>query len=139
MLMSTIATLADIKDIKVVINYDFPTCLEDYVHRVGRTGRAGALGTAISFFTSKNARLAKELIKVLTETKQEVNPKIYQMVSMGGGSGGGNRRWGGGGGFRGGFGGGGGGYGGGSRTSGSNNMPLVSASICSTFAQLLIF
>eukprot|EP00300_Choanocystis_sp_HF-7_P037053 c53041_g1_i1.p1 GENE.c53041_g1_i1~~c53041_g1_i1.p1 ORF type:complete len:500 (+),score=92.30 c53041_g1_i1:187-1500(+) len=96
----------DIKDIKLVINYDFPSCLEDYVHRIGRTGRAGREGTAVSFFTAKNARMARDLIKILDETKQEVPPQLREMVSYGGSSGGGNRRWGGGG--RGGAGGGGG-------------------------------
>ncbi|KAJ2760084.1 ATP-dependent RNA helicase dbp2, partial [Coemansia nantahalensis] len=38
----------DIKDVKFVINYDFPNNVEDYVHRIGRTGRAGASGTAIT-------------------------------------------------------------------------------------------
>lgn len=40
----------DIKDIRVVVNYDFPTGVEDYVHRIGRTGRAGATGEAYTFF-----------------------------------------------------------------------------------------
>jgi superfamily II DNA/RNA helicase len=38
--------------------------IEDYVHRIGRTGRAGESGIAISFFTSENSGLARELIKV---------------------------------------------------------------------------
>merc|ERR1719331_2437715 len=41
----------DVKDIKYVINYDFPGSIEDYIHRVGRTGRAGATGSSYSFFT----------------------------------------------------------------------------------------
>jgi ATP-dependent RNA helicase DDX5/DBP2 len=104
----------DIKDIKVVINYDFPSCMEDYVHRVGRTARAGATGTSVSMITSKHARLARDLIKLLRETNQEVNPELSRLQEMGGGGGGGQRRWGGGGG--GGYGGGrggGSGYGGG--------------------------
>jgi ATP-dependent RNA helicase DDX5/DBP2 len=40
----------DIKDVKYVVNYDLPKTLEDYIHRIGRTGRAGNLGTAITFF-----------------------------------------------------------------------------------------
>ncbi len=43
-----VETGLDIKDIRVVINYDFPTGVEDYVHRIGRTGRAGANGEALS-------------------------------------------------------------------------------------------
>ena len=43
----------DIKHIKLVINYTCPSFLEDYVHRVGRTGRAGNKGTAHTFITSE--------------------------------------------------------------------------------------
>jgi len=55
----------DIKDINFVVNYDFPLNLEDYTHRIGRTGRAGARGYALSFFTSDNKRLAKSLLKFM--------------------------------------------------------------------------
>ena len=65
------------KDVALVLNYDFPMSIEDYVHRVGRTGRAGVTGTAISFFTRSNARLAKDLIQVLKESKQEVPEELY--------------------------------------------------------------
>ncbi|XP_021716433.1 DEAD-box ATP-dependent RNA helicase 20-like [Chenopodium quinoa] len=69
----------DVKDVKYVINYDFPGSLEDYVHRIGRTGRAGAKGTAYSFFTAANARFAKELIAILEEAGQKVNPELAAM------------------------------------------------------------
>lgn len=78
------------KDIKCVINYDFPSNLEDYVHRIGRTGRAGATGTAFTLFTNSNAKFAKELIKVLAETRQVVTPALSQMAHMAGPSRGGN-------------------------------------------------
>jgi ATP-dependent RNA helicase DDX5/DBP2 len=68
---------SDVKDVGLVINYDFPMTIEDYIHRVGRTGRAGETGTAISFFTNSNARLAKELIQVLRESKQNVPEALY--------------------------------------------------------------
>ena len=42
----------DVRDITHVLNYDYPNNSEDYVHRIGRTGRAGAEGTAITFFTT---------------------------------------------------------------------------------------
>ena len=51
--------------------------IEDYVHRVGRTGRAGETGTAITFFTRSNGRLARELIQVLKESKQTVPEELY--------------------------------------------------------------
>jgi ATP-dependent RNA helicase DDX5/DBP2 len=66
----------DVKDVKYVINYDFPGSVEDYVHRIGRTGRAGAKGTAYSFFTVANARFAKELINILEEAGQKVSPEL---------------------------------------------------------------
>lgn len=44
----------DIPDVEVVINYSFPLTTEDYVHRIGRTGRAGKKGVAHTFFTHHN-------------------------------------------------------------------------------------
>lgn len=66
-------------DVGFVINYDMPAQIEDYVHRIGRTGRAGNTGTAYTFFTHDNAKLAAELIKILSEAKQEVNPKLHEL------------------------------------------------------------
>eukprot|EP01071_Lankesteria_metandrocarpae_P013355 Lankesteria_metandrocarpae@DN7093_c0_g1_i1.p1 len=71
----------DVKDIRHVINYDFPNQIEDYVHRIGRTGRAGALGTSYTFLTAEKGRLAKDLVKVLREAKQEV-PRELEELSM---------------------------------------------------------
>nr|AAD46404.1 ethylene-responsive RNA helicase [Solanum lycopersicum] len=69
----------DVKDVKFVINYDFPGSLEDYVHRIGRTGRAGASGTAYTFFTAANARFAKDLVNILEEAGQKVSPELAKM------------------------------------------------------------
>ena len=44
----------DIPDVEVVINYSYPLTTEDYVHRIGRTGRAGKKGVAHTFFTQEN-------------------------------------------------------------------------------------
>lgn len=84
----------DIKDIKVVVNYDFPSGVEDYVHRIGRTGRAGATGTAFTFFCDQDGRYATELVKVLEGAGQKVPPELRDMVGRGG-YGGRPRRWGG--------------------------------------------
>ena len=46
----------DIKEVKAVVCYDFPNNVEDYVHRIGRTGRAGATGVAVSFWNAKTNR-----------------------------------------------------------------------------------
>ncbi|KAF5740394.1 putative dead box ATP-dependent RNA helicase [Tripterygium wilfordii] len=83
----------DVKDIRVVINYDFPTGVEDYVHRIGRTGRAGATGVAYSFFNDQDAKHASELIKVLERANQRVPPEIREMASRNGGMAR-SRRWG---------------------------------------------
>jgi len=70
----------DVKDIKFVINFDFPSQVEDYVHRIGRTGRANNHGTAISYFTAENAKCAKDLVTVLREADQEIDPKLLEMA-----------------------------------------------------------
>ena len=44
----------DVKNITHVFNYDYPNNSEDYVHRIGRTGRAGSKGTAITLFTTES-------------------------------------------------------------------------------------
>ena len=44
--------IQDVKNITHVFNYDYPNNSEDYVHRIGRTGRAGSKGTAITLFTT---------------------------------------------------------------------------------------
>ena len=54
----------DIKDIKMVINYDFPAGIEEYIHRIGRTGRAGRTGDSYTFFTYRDSNNAGDLIKV---------------------------------------------------------------------------
>merc|ERR1712139_381695 len=82
----------DVKDIKYVINYDFPKEIEDYVHRVGRTGRAGALGSSYSFFTHDKFKLAKDLINVLQEAQQPIPEELQKLGEGGGGGGGGDRR-----------------------------------------------
>lgn len=62
----------DIPDVEVVINYSFPLTTEDYVHRIGRTGRAGKKGVAHTFFMKENKGLSGELVNVLREAKQVV-------------------------------------------------------------------
>ncbi|CAH9086877.1 unnamed protein product [Cuscuta epithymum] len=82
----------DVKDIQVVVNFDFPMGIEDYVHRIGRTGRAGASGQAFTFFSDKDAKHASALVKVLTGANQNVPAEIHNMASRGGNGMG--RQWG---------------------------------------------
>ncbi|XP_047078095.1 DEAD-box ATP-dependent RNA helicase 52A-like isoform X2 [Lolium rigidum] len=120
----------DVPNVSHVINYDLPKSIEDYVHRIGRTGRVGNAGSATAFFTEQNHPIAKGLLELMTEAKQNVpgwledyagrpcyggdyrNGGDYSGYSGGGGSdsysGGGGRGGYGGGGGRGGYGGGGG-------------------------------
>ena len=63
----------DIKDVPAVFNLDIPFNAEDYVHRIGRTGRAGASGLAISFVSGKDARNLSDIEKLIGK-KAEVEP-----------------------------------------------------------------
>jgi superfamily II DNA/RNA helicase len=60
----------DIKEVTFVINYDIPKNVEDYIHRIGRTGRAGNFGTAIAFMTyEEDKKIAPEVLKMMTDAK----------------------------------------------------------------------
>ncbi|XP_064458511.1 probable ATP-dependent RNA helicase DDX5 [Ornithodoros turicata] len=72
----------DVSDIKYVINYDYPGTSEDYVHRIGRTGRSNRTGTAITLFTYEDANRARDLVQVLREADQEVNPELHKMMDL---------------------------------------------------------
>ena len=68
MATSVAARGLDIPDVKHVINFDLPQDIEEYVHRIGRTGRIGNKGKATSFFQpGKDERLARSLVKILSE------------------------------------------------------------------------
>lgn len=62
----------DVKGVHAVVNYDMPQSIEDYVHRVGRTGRAGAKGIAHTFFTPRDDRKAAALINLLRDNNEPV-------------------------------------------------------------------
>jgi len=66
----------DIKDVPAVFNFDVPFNAEDYVHRIGRTGRAGASGLALSFVASSDQRLVADIEKLL-KTKIELEPMLF--------------------------------------------------------------
>jgi ATP-dependent RNA helicase DDX3X len=117
----------DVDGIAHVINYELPMSFDSYVHRIGRTGRAGNTGHATAYFNDKNNNLARELVTFLGDAKQTVpdflrgvkfsnsktrNKARWDARQRGGGGGGGR-------GGRGGRGGGGGrGRGGGGRRGG---------------------
>lgn len=72
----------DVPDVSQVVNYDLPQEIESYVHRIGRTGRAGKMGTAIAFFCDKDISLAKPLIQLLKESKQQVPEWLHEYADM---------------------------------------------------------
>ena len=74
----------DIKDVPAVFNFDLPFNAEDYVHRIGRTGRAGAAGLALSFVTGKDARLLTDIEKLIGK-KTELLPLELQSDNRRGG------------------------------------------------------
>jgi len=84
----------DIPDVKHVINYDCPNNIEDYVHRIGRTGRAGHRGTSITFIDD-STRIIRELFEMFKENKQKLEPwfeKLSQSTGYGWGGGFGRSR-----------------------------------------------
>ncbi|KAL8922902.1 MAG: hypothetical protein Q9208_004864 [Pyrenodesmia sp. 3 TL-2023] len=117
----------DIPNVTHVVNYDLPTDIDDYVHRIGRTGRAGNTGLSTAFFNRGNRGIVRDLIELLKEAHQEIPAFLESVAREGAGFGGGRggrsgggrgrgssamrdvRRGGGGGGMGGGLG---GGYGG---------------------------
>lgn len=71
----------DVSDIMFVINYDYPHSSEDYVHRIGRTARSDKHGTAYTFFTAANSKQVPDLLKVLRQSKQNINPQLEAMAN----------------------------------------------------------
>ena len=66
----------DIKDVPAVFNFDVPFNAEDYVHRIGRTGRAGASGLAVTLVSGSDARLVADIEKLL-KTKLDIEALEY--------------------------------------------------------------
>merc|ERR1719273_3048850 len=86
----------DIPNVTQVINFDLPTNIDDYVHRIGRTGRAGNTGAAMSFVNERNSGIARELYELMEENNQELPSWFKSMMSYSGGKSSGGRRGGGG-------------------------------------------
>merc|ERR1711935_1041102 len=61
----------DIPNVSHVINYSFPLTIEDYVHRIGRTGRGGKTGISHTFFTKFDKGMSGELYNILRESKSK--------------------------------------------------------------------
>lgn len=86
----------DIPHVAHVVNFDLPNDIDDYVHRIGRTGRAGKSGLATAFFNENNMSMARSLADLMQEANQEVPAWLTRYASRASYSGGKNRRTGGG-------------------------------------------
>ncbi|MEI6815614.1 MAG: DEAD/DEAH box helicase [Bacteroidota bacterium] len=72
----------DVEDLTHVINYELPNIPETYVHRIGRTGRAGASGTAISFCDSEEKAYLKDIHKLITKQIPVAEDNPFQLVEI---------------------------------------------------------
>ena len=75
----------DIPNVTHVVNYDLPSDIDDYVHRIGRTGRAGNTGAATAFLNRGNKNIVRDLIELLREAKQEVPAWLEAVARESGG------------------------------------------------------
>lgn len=71
----------DIPDVEVVLNYTFPLTIEDYVHRIGRTGRAGKNGISYTFFQPGDKSHAGELQQVMKQAGQDIPDSLMKFGS----------------------------------------------------------
>ena len=72
----------DVDDLEYVINYEIPNISETYVHRIGRTGRAGANGTAISFCDAEEKAYLNDIEKLITKKIQVVEDHPYPLTEI---------------------------------------------------------
>jgi Superfamily II DNA and RNA helicases len=70
----------DVDDLEYVINFEIPNISETYVHRIGRTGRAGAKGTAISFCDAEEKEYLRDIEKLITKKIQVVEDHPYPLI-----------------------------------------------------------
>lgn len=70
----------DIPNVTHVINYDLPSDIDDYVHRIGRTGRAGNTGVSTAFFNRGNKNIVRDLMELLREANQEIPSWLESVV-----------------------------------------------------------
>ncbi|GGP79684.1 DEAD/DEAH box helicase [Shewanella ulleungensis] len=71
----------DIQNLEYVVNYDLPFLAEDYVHRIGRTGRAGKTGVAISFVSREEERTLADIEKLIGQPIRRVTVPGYEVGS----------------------------------------------------------
>merc|ERR1712110_355937 len=70
----------DVQQVSLVINYDLPTKIENYLHRIGRSGRFGRKGTAINFVTSSDVRSMREIERYYQTQIEEMPMDIADLI-----------------------------------------------------------
>lgn len=71
-----------VDNIKHVINYNYPDSTDEYIHRIGRTGRWKSSGSSYTLFTEDDFASARQLVEILLETKQEIPSKLLQFTEI---------------------------------------------------------
>ena len=74
----------DTPDVAKVVSFNMPKSIDDYVHRICRAGCAGKEGSAISFVTAQDAKIAHDLMNYLAEVRQEVPSFLDDLAKCGG-------------------------------------------------------
>ncbi len=70
----------DVKELKLVINYDCPNHMEDYIHRAGRTGRAGNKGVCMTFITPEQERFSVDIVRALKSSEAFIPPDLAKLA-----------------------------------------------------------
>ena len=83
----------DVKDVRAVLNYDAPSQAEDYVHRIGRAGRAGATGESYTMLTPADAAVAGEIVRMMRGSGTPIPRELAPFARDGPSDPGANRRW----------------------------------------------
>lgn len=73
----------DFPAVSTVINYDLPQTTEDYIHRIGRTGRAGRKGASLTFYTEVDIPLLKSIANVMKNSGCEVPEWVLNLDKLG--------------------------------------------------------
>ncbi|XP_068612309.1 probable ATP-dependent RNA helicase DDX4 [Brachionichthys hirsutus] len=77
----------DIPDVQHVVNFDLPNNIDEYVHRIGRTGRCGNTGRAVAFFDPEaDGSLARDLVGILSKAQQEIPSWLEETAFSGSGA-----------------------------------------------------
>ena len=71
----------DVKQLKLVVNYDVPNHMEDYVHRAGRTGRAGNKGTCVTFITPEQERYSVDIYRAVKASNAAVSSDLENLAN----------------------------------------------------------